>query len=95
MTLRPYAPLHGMSTAKWKEIPPTFVPLSSLRFCQPHLYVEGMLRVARGEASYSKDPYPFVVKYQGQLFCEDGHHRVVAAIVRGEAEILARVLEKE
>lgn len=37
------------------------------------------------------DPFPHVVHWNGLFYLEDGHHRVVAAAVRGESQIRARI----
>lgn len=91
---RPYEPL-GVSTADWLSIPPTLVSLSGLCFSQEHLSIEGLLKAARGGDNYVGDIFIYVVRYNGDSWIVDGHHRAVVAIIRGKKEILARVMVKE
>ncbi len=94
MMNRPYEPLN-MTTAKWHEIEPQPVKLAGLQFSQEHLTIEGMLAVARGETSFCGDQYPHLVRFGGQVWVVDGHHRIVTALVRGQVFIEARLLVKE
>ena len=38
------------------------------------------------------DPVPHVIDFDGRLYLEDGHHRVVRAALAGRSTIEARVL---
>lgn len=87
---RPYEPL-GMTSADWRAISLADVPLCRINYSQSHLYAEGIMKVMRGEVSYSGDIYPHLVEYQGKIWIVDGHHRVTVALVRGENTIKARL----
>jgi ParB-like chromosome segregation protein Spo0J len=39
------------------------------------------------------DELPMVYKYRGELFIADGHHRLVAAWLRGNKTAVVRVVE--
>lgn len=83
-----------MTTALWLEIPTSVVQIDTLIFCQNHLTVEGLLKAAKGEASYCGDTYPHLVRFKGKIYIVDGHHRIVVAVVRGQSIIEARLLER-
>lgn len=88
---RPW-PETGLTTERWMtEVPVTSVWIDNLFLCQSSLNIRGLLNAARGGLPMYGDAIPHVVSWQGLLFLEDGHHRVVAAAVRGEPIIDARV----
>lgn len=91
---RPW-PRTGMSTQQWMEIEPVEVAIRELHYSQPTVSISALLAVADGEldVSYSGDELPHVITFRGTQYVEDGHHRVVVAAIRGEKQILARVLE--
>jgi hypothetical protein len=57
----------------------------------PHLTPVG----ARGVHTGMKKDLPVIVKKAGKSFIHDGHHRIVAAALRGEKAIKARVVNLE
>ncbi len=96
----------GMSSKLWMEIEPTTVLLENLILTQRQLYIGAMIRLGRGEKNLhttkpgwtppdtdSGDPLPHVVKWKGEFYVEDGHHRVMTAYIQGDVTIVARVLD--
>lgn len=86
---RPW-PSTGMTTAKWMELPvfPTYIPV--LIATQDGVYFKNLLSDEPSE--YVIDPYPHVIFWRGEFYLEDGHSRVMRAILRGLSTIQARVL---
>lgn len=87
---RPYT-LPAMSTEQWKQIEPTTVRLDDLVMQQDHLYMDSL--VNPNARTYTGDTYPYVVRFGGKHYVEDGHHRVVRRKLAGRKTIKARVLD--
>lgn len=84
---RPYEKyLTDMNTAKWKLIQPELIEIGLLIPTQSHI-----CEYTEEETSYCKDYYVHVVLFEGKLFLQDGHNRVVKEIKRGNTMIVARV----
>lgn len=80
----------GMSTTKWLNIPAKELPIAELIATQPGV----LLHALTGDAApVGGDTLPHVIKWQGETYLEDGHHRVVRAAIQGQHTINARVLE--
>lgn len=78
----------GLTTARWiNEVATDLVFVRDLWLCQDGVYIHGLFN----ENLYSRDPLPHVVKWHGELYLEDGHHRVVKAVLAGELYVEARV----
>lgn len=88
-TSRPW-PKTEMTTEKWKQIPPIFVPLNRLIATQEGVKFEAL--IGQAKPSFSGDNTPHVVSWRGNLYLEDGHHRAVRAAVAGQTQVFARVL---
>lgn len=89
---RPFEPT-GMTTEKWKTVAPQRVRIADLVFCQEEVSIKGLIYHSQpGQPSFCGDSYPHVVGYAEKLWLSDGHHRVLAALLRGRKTILARVL---
>jgi hypothetical protein len=86
-------PSQGMTTKKWKRIPYTRVRISDLIATQDGVYLHALL--PDHISQYSNDPLPHVVRWQGELFVEDGHHRIVRWLLEGTEWALVRILEIE
>lgn len=82
----PWGPT-GMSTEKWLEVPPSYVLLDRLIATQP-----GVLFAGLTESLPQRDPYPHVIRWRGDDYLEDGHHRAVRAMLLGYTTLRARVL---
>jgi len=88
-------PQAGMTTQRWiDEVQPRHVQIRDLIATQPHVILEALTDTfMRDDAqAWSRDPYPHVVSWRGDLYLEDGHHRAIRALLRNEAAMLARVL---
>ena len=80
----------GMTTAKWLHIPTRTVTIAHLIATQPGV----LLHALRDDAPtpVGGDPIPHVIAWDGHLYLEDGHHRVLRAALQGNTHIEARVL---
>jgi hypothetical protein len=79
----------GMTTAKWRNLPTRTVTIAQLTATQPGV----LLHALTGRPSpVGGDPFPHVIDWDGNLYLEDGHHRVVRAALAGRTEVEARVL---
>jgi hypothetical protein len=86
----PY-PETGLTTERWvKEVPIRLVALDELVTTQTHVSIASILHRHRRAA----DPYPYVVSYLGLLYLEDGHGRVVRAMLDGHTHYPCRVFER-
>lgn len=75
---RPYPPT-GLTTERWRrEVPIELVELRHLTLTQRHLYVDALLGY---EGVPDGDAYPHVVSFDGKLYLEDGHTRVVREVL--------------
>lgn len=84
---RPY-PETGLTTARWAtEVPTETVAIERLWLTQVHLRVWALF----GLDNEACDAYPHVVAYGGELYLEDGHHRVVRSVLRGSTAMTMRV----
>jgi hypothetical protein len=63
----------------WSAVAAEFVEFRNLWLTQTRLSVAAML----GQSSYSTDAFPRAVHFAGQMFLEDGHHRIVRAALQG------------
>lgn len=55
----------------------------------PHLIARGARKIGSG----MKTDRPVVVRAGGKAYLHDGHHRATAAMLRGETDIKARVVD--
>lgn len=83
----------GMSSQKWLDVPVQTVCVDTLIATQQHLFLKDLVNPPK--RSFSGDEWPHVVHYQGKWYLEDGHHRVVRAVLMGDYCVAARVLEIE
>lgn len=88
---RTYPPT-GLTTARWQALPAEQVRISDLVTTQGHLRIEALIT---GSLRPGSDPLPNVVLHDGCLYLEDGHHRVVRALLAGHDYITARVYRRE
>lgn len=85
---RPY-PATGLTTARWAaEVDVQPVPVRRLWLTQRGVQVAALF----GVLDRDSDIYPHVVAHDGELYLEDGHHRVVREVLMyGHTVIQARV----
>ena len=86
---RPY-PQHGMSNADWGSIPPQQVRLDWLTTTQKTLDLETLLAE---DSTYFGDLFPHVVKWQQELYLEDGLHRALRTALHSRSVMYARILD--
>ena len=86
---RPY-PQHGMSNADWGSIPPQQVRLDWLTTTQKTLDLETLLAE---DSTYFGDLIPHVVKWQQELYLEDGLHRALRTALHSRSVMYARILD--
>lgn len=79
----------GMTSKKWLGVGVDYVEIDELIATQPGLLLNTLIRPG---PPASGDPYPHVISWRGDLYLEDGHHRVTLAALSGESHVLARVL---
>jgi len=84
----PWGPT-GMSTAKWLHIEPQTVNIPDLTATQPGVLLHALIEQT---VPVGGDRIPHVIAWQGQMYLEDGHHRVMRALLAGQRTITARVL---
>jgi hypothetical protein len=87
---RPYPP-SGLTTALWRDVLPRHVPIDELIATQNHLTVAALHPGHTG--SHPGDRLVHVIKWQGRLYLEDGHHRVVRERLAGAEFVNARVFD--
>lgn len=89
-TARPY-PETGITTAQWRALPVVEVEWARLTTTQDQLDLATVIdpeRVREGG-----DAFPHVVSYRGDLYLEDGHHRVARSIIQGYDRGPVRIFE--
>jgi hypothetical protein len=81
----------GMDSRKWLSIPVVKVQIKDLIATQP-----GVLLLALAwdydQPSVGGDEYPHVIKWRGELYLEDGHHRVIRRLLAGKTRAKVRLL---
>jgi hypothetical protein len=80
-----------MTSALWLSVPVRLVYIDELVATQPHLHIAALTEDPR--VPVGGDEYPHVVQWRGELYLEDGHHRAVRAMMRGERAIEVRLLD--
>lgn len=89
---RPY-PATGLSTARWAaEVDVEPVPACQLWLTQRCVQIAALF----GVLDRDSDSHPHVVAHDGELYLEDGHHRVVREVLMyGYHVIHARVFRPD
>lgn len=85
---RPYPPT-GLTTSTWRQVRPQWISWDDVTTTQRHVSIEAMLGVFDGAGS--TDDRPHVVEYEGRLYLEDGHNRMVRDLLAGRRHGYARV----
>ncbi|WP_181780933.1 ParB N-terminal domain-containing protein [Pseudonocardia pini] len=81
----------GWTDSEWRRAPRRRVPVRKLVATNRHHFLDE--RRAARYAKTRKGGDVYVVDAGGRLYLADGHHRVVAAMMRGETSIRARVMQ--
>jgi hypothetical protein len=79
----------GMTTAKWQHIPTDTVTIADLTATQPGVLLHALIEQT---TPVGGDTHPHVIRWNGGMYLEDGHHRVMRALLNGQHTITARVL---
>lgn len=82
---RPYPPT-GLTTARWRaEVPARDVNFADVFLTQNGVRVGPLF----GVTDRDSDAHPHVVLWQGRLYLEDGHHRVVRTAMTGSRQAMS------
>jgi hypothetical protein len=82
----------GLTSHTWLDMPVQQFSIRDLILTQPGVYFHALTEQA---APVGGDPYPHVVLWEGKAYLEDGHHRVMRALIAGRKTIGARVMKVE
>jgi len=81
----------GMTSKKWLKVETESIPVSMLIATQPGVLLHALSEEYSGEP-IGGDKHPHVIYWRGEYYLEDGHHRVLRAMLRGEKSVEVRVL---
>lgn len=84
----PWGPT-GMSSVLWLDVPDADVAVADLIATQPGLLIDALIAPTD---PVGHDPLPHVIAWRGQLYLEDGHHRVARQRLAGATHVRARIL---
>ena len=85
---RPY-PEHGYVQKQWAAIAPQQVRLDELVTTKRNLDLEALLEE---DSTFYGDLFAHVVRYNGELYLEDGLHRALRAALQQRQTMHARIL---
>jgi len=88
---RPY-PDHGLTGRAWSEVPPRQVRLADLITTKTALDLDTLLAE---DSTMFGDLFCHVVRWNGDLYLEDGLHRAVRAALQQRHVLHARVYDLE
>lgn len=86
---RPYDD-HGFTVTEWAQLPPSQVRLAELITTKRTLDLDALLSE---DSTFFGDLFAHVVKWQGDLYLEDGLHRAVRAALQQRPMLHARILD--
>ena len=86
---RPY-PAHELTPREWSKIPPRQIRLAELVTTKRALDLEALLA---DDATIFGDLFCHVVRWEDELYLEDGLHRAVRAALQQRQVVHARVYE--
>ncbi len=86
---KPY-PDHGLSMRDWAQIPPRQFRLDQLTTVTTALALDKLLSE---DSTFYGDLFAHAVKWQGEMYLEDGLHRAVRSALRNRHVIHARLLD--
>lgn len=84
---RPY-PDHGLTQTEWAAVPPRQVRLDDLITTKDTLHLDTLLDE---DSTFYGDLFAHVVRWQGDLYLEDGLHRALRAALQQRPVVHARV----
>ena len=80
----------GQTSATWLDIPLTEVSIADLVATQTAFFFHALMD--HDWPHMGTDPHPHVILWDGTYYVEDGHHRVIKAILAGRETIPVRLL---
>ena len=86
---RPY-PEHNLTLTQWSELPPQQIRLDDLITTKSQLDLFNLLSE---DSTFYVDLFAHVVRWEGDLYLEDGLHRAVRAALQQRPMVHARVLD--
>ena len=86
---RPY-PDHNLTLTQWSELPPQQVRLEELITTKSQLDLHNLLSE---DSTFYGDLFAHVVRWEGDLYLEDGLHRAVRAALQQRPLLHARLLD--
>ena len=86
---RPY-PEPALTSEDWGDLAPRQVRLQDLSTIRSTLELEALLA---SDSTFFGDLFAHVVRFQGNLYLEDGLHRAVRAPLQGRTSLHARVYD--
>jgi len=86
---KPY-PEHGLTYRQWAQIPPRQLRLDELVTTTTVLALD---RLLSEDSTFYGDLFPHAVRWQGNIYLEDGLHRAVRAALRNRVVLHARVYD--
>lgn len=86
---KPY-PEHGLAPKSWAKIPPRQFRLDELVTVTTVLALDKLLSE---DSTFYGDLFSHVVRWQGEMYLEDGLHRAVRSALRNRHVIHARMLD--
>lgn len=90
---RPY-PITGLTSQLWMDkVPVDKVDFKELWLTQAYVKIDMLFLAEDLNHSFSGDPFPHVVAWDGRLFLEDGHNRITRAALRGYRSARCRVFQ--
>jgi Arc/MetJ family transcription regulator len=85
---RPY-PEHGLSMRDWARIPPRQIRMDELIATKRELRLDALLDE---DSTFYGDLFGHAVRWQGQIYLEDGLHRALRAALQQRTVIHVRIL---
>ena len=86
---RPY-PEHGLSMRDWARIPPRQIRMDELITTKRELRLDALLDE---DSTFYGDLFGHAVRWEGELYLEDGLHRALRAALQQRTVIHVRILE--